>query len=405
MMSRVDGQTTLAAVRAVVLLLGLSAAAAVAGRRIGLPDAVAFVLVGLAAAVVAPALPVAITPELVLAVLLPGLVFEAAYRLHAEDLRPALGPLVFLAVPGVLLSAVIVAAVLAAATGLRWELALVVGTMVSATDPAAVTATFARLGAPRRLGALVDAESLLNDGTGLVAFALAVAAVGGSVGAGDAALRFVVTVGLSVAAGAAIGALAARVIVRLGDALLQVTVSVVAAYGAYLAADAVHLSGVIASVLAGIVLGNYGRRLGLTAEAERALDAVWSFLAFLLGALIFVLVGLATGPSGLLAAAAPIDWGTLAVLLARAAVVYGVIGGASRLRPAAARPLRGWLTVVFWAGLRGAVATAAALALPLDVPERVLLQRITFGIVLATLVFQGATAGPVLRRALGVRGR
>jgi CPA1 family monovalent cation:H+ antiporter len=118
---------------------------------------------------------VLVTPELVLVVLLPGLVFEAAYRLHWDDLRRSYGSIAFLAVPGVLLSAGIVAAGLALTTGLRPELAFVAGAIVSATDPAAVVATFTKLGAPRRLVAVVDAESLLNDGTGLAAFAIAVA--------------------------------------------------------------------------------------------------------------------------------------------------------------------------------------------------------------------------------------
>lgn len=396
-----DGLTTLAAVRLVVVLIVASVAAAVVARRVGLPDSVAFVLVGLLAGVAVPAVPLAITPELVLAVLLPGLVFEAAYRLHYEDLRASIGAVVFLAVPGVLLSAAIIGALLSLATGLRLELALVVGAMVSATDPAAVVAIFSRLRAPRRLVTIVDAESLLNDGTGLVAFALAVAAVTGHVGLVDGAWTFLRVITLSVAIGAAIGAAAAWSIVRLADDVLRVSVSVVAAYGAYLVADAVGLSGVIASVLAGIVLGNYGRRLGLSADAEQALDAVWGVLAFVLTALIFILVGLAIGPSGLLGAIGPIAWGTLAVLLARALVVFGVIGGGSRLfqRPDARLP-RAWLQLLFWAGLRGGVATAAALSLPAGFPERPLLQQITFGIVIATLFVQGSTARWVVGRVL-----
>jgi len=194
-------------------------------------------------------------------------------------------------------------------------------------------------------------------------------------------------------------------IVRARGRLLPVMISLLAAYGTYLAAAAVGLSGVLASVLAGIVLGNYGRRVGLTEATERALDAVWEPLAAALTALIFLAVGIAIGRSGVWSALVPIAWGLLAVLLARALVVYGLIGGAVAVLgrgPVAPNLPVGWLHPLFWAGLRGGVATAAALSLPLDFPERELLQRITFGIVVVTLVVQGSTAGWIVRRVTAV---
>ena len=367
-----------------------------------LPGSIRFAALGLGASVALPQLSIAVTPDLVLVILLPGLVFEAAYRLHWEDLRRSYGSIAFLAVPGVLVSAAIVAAVLAAATGLRPELAFVVGAMVSATDPAAVVATFARLRAPRRLVAIVDAESLLNDGTGLVVFAIAVRAVAGGITAFDAAAMFVGTTTASGLGGLIVGAAAAALIVRLRDHRAQVAVSLVAAYGASLGAVALGLSGIIATVVAGAVLGNYGRRIGLARTTEAAFDAVWERIAFVLTALIFIAVGLAIGPAGVLAALGPIAWGVFGVLAARAVVVYLLMGGALAVlggRRAAPNVHREWLHLIFWAGLRGAVATAAALSLPLDFPERELLQRMTFGIVLVTLTVQGSTAGWLLRRS------
>ena len=370
-------------------------------RRLGVPGPIAFVLLGLALSAAAPPVRLLVTPELVLGVLLPGLVFEAAYRLHWDDLRRSYGSIAFLAVPGVLLSAAMVAAGLAITTGIRPELAFVAGAIVSATDPAAVVATFTKLRAPRRLVAVVDAESLLNDGTGLVAFAIAVAAVTRGIGLGQAAWLFVATVAGSVALGAVAGLAGAFAVVRARRAL-AVALTVAAAYGTYLAAAAIGLSGVLASVIAGIVLGNYGRRIGLTTATERAFDAVWEPLTAALTALIFLAVGLAIGQSALLSALGPIAWGVLAVLLARAVVVYGLIGGAvlalGRRRGAPNLPAR-WLHPLFWAGLRGGVATAAALSLPLDFPERDLLQRIAFGVVLVTLLVQGTTAAWLVRWA------
>lgn len=371
-------------------------------RALRAPGPIVFVIAGAAVGILAPQLRIVVTPDLVLLVLLPGLVFEAAYRLHWEDLRRAYGWIGFLAVPGVLISAALIAVVLNAAIGLRADLAFVVGAMVSATDPAAVVATFTKLRAPRRLVAIVDAESLLNDGTGLVAFAIAVAAVTRGVALAEATWLFAMTVVASSVLGAASGLIAALLVVRVRGHVLPVAISLVAAYGTYVAAAELGLSGVLASVIAGIVLGNYGRHVGLAEHTEHALDRVWEPLAAVLSALIFLAVGLAVGRSTTLEALAPIAWGVLAALLARAVVVYVLLGAGSaaldRLRLVPGLPGR-WLHPLFWAGLRGGVATAAALSLPLDFPERDLLQEIVFGIVVVTLLVQGSTAGWLVRRA------
>ena len=172
-----DGPTILGAIRLFVALLGVAAIVAILARPIRLPYSVALVLVGLLAGLGAPLIGVAqppqIAPEIVLAVLLPGLVFEAAYRLEIGHLRRSAGSLALLAVPGVVVSATVVAMFLHLATGSRLDLAFIVGAMVSATDPVAVVSTFKRLKVPPALATVVEGESLLNDGTGLVIFAIA----------------------------------------------------------------------------------------------------------------------------------------------------------------------------------------------------------------------------------------
>ncbi len=176
------------------------------------------------------------------------------------------------------------------------------------------------------------------------------------------------------------------------------------AYGSYMLADAFHLSGVIATVTAAIVLGNVGPGRAMTATGADAIDTVWEFFAYLLTAVVFLLVGLAIPPGRLLESLGPIAWGIAGILIGRAIVVYLLLGGVSRLarRPGLAEPLpRGWLHVLFWAGLRGAVAVAMALSLPADVPQRALLQEITFGVVLFTLLVQGTTVGWVVDRTIG----
>jgi len=396
------------AIELLVGLLGLAALVAIVARPLRLPYSVALVVTGVVFGLVASAAgfpPIDVSPEVVLLVLLPGLVFEAAYRLRIAELRRWFGGLALLAIPGVLVSAAVVAVVLNLATGLRLDLAFIVGAMVSATDPAAVVATFKRLRVPPALSTMVDGESLLNDGTGLVLFAIAVQAVVAPIGPAEAVVTFIATVAISIAIGLVTGYLATLLMGLLDDHLVELTISVVLAYGSYILADQLGLSGVIATVTAAIVLGNVGPGRTMSAGGVDAIDTVWEFVAYLLTAVVFLEVGLAIDPGRLVGSIVPIAWAVAAILVGRALVVYILLGGASRLtRPVglAERIPRGWLHVLFWAGLRGAVAVAMALSLPVDIPQRDLLQEITFGVVLFTLLVQGTTIGRVVDRTIRV---
>jgi CPA1 family monovalent cation:H+ antiporter len=392
--------TTLDAVRLFVGLITGAAIVALIVRRLPIAYSVALVLFGLIVGVALPGRDLAVDPDVVLFVLLPGLVFEAAYRLSLDDLRRTFGGVALLAVPGVLISAAVVAAVLNVATGLPIELGFVVGAMVSATDPVAVTATFRRLRSPGPLATLVEAESLFNDGTGLVLFAIAVRAVGSGIQPTEAVLAFALTLVGSAAIGLVIGYVGSRVIASVDDHLIELTVSLATAYGTYLIADWLHESGIIATVVAGVLLGNHGRQVGMATRTQEAIDTVWEFVAFLFTALVFILIGLATRLSQLVDSLPWIAWAVVGVAVARGIVVYGLLGPASltRRRPGR-RPIPwAWLHVMFWAGLRGAVASVMALSLPSDFPQRPLLVAITFGVVLFTLVVQGGTAEWVMRR-------
>lgn len=398
------GEETFQSVEFFTVLLGAASILALISRRFGFPYTVALVLFGLGVAAFVPALAFEITPELVLVVLLPALVFEAAYQTDFDHLRRTGGGIAILAIPGVLISAGVVALVIHFATGLDLEIAFVIGAMVSATDPVAVIATFRRLGTPPALTTLVEGESLFNDGTAIVVFTIALAAVEGQVSIGDAVGGFTATVLFSLALGGITGFVASRVVARVNDHLIETTITLLLAYGTYVLADLLHESGVIATVVAGITLGTYGRRIGMSARTQEALDTVWEFLAFILTALIFLLVGLAITVSGLIDAAVPIVWGIAAVLVGRALVIYGLLGGTARLVGRHRSVLeRGWLHILFWSGLRGAVAVALALSLPADFPKREMVQSIVFGITLFTLIAQGLTIGPVTRRALRIR--
>jgi CPA1 family monovalent cation:H+ antiporter len=399
---------TVEAIALFVALITLAAMVGLVARRLAIPYTVALVILGLAGTAFVPRDQVVVTPELVLLVLLPGLVFEAALKIEFADLRSTLGGVVLLAIPGVLISAVIVALVLNLATGLRLELGFVVGAMVAATDPAAVIATFRQLGSPRRLATLIESESLFNDGTALVIFAISLRAVTGGVSSGDVLVTLLGAIVISTAIGLTVGYVVARTIATIDDHLIELTLSLAAAYGTYLVADQLHQSGIIATVVAGVVIGNHGRSIGMSARTQEALDIVWEFFAFLLTALVFLLVGLAIDLGGLVEALPSVVWGVVAILAGRALVIYLVFGPASRL----AVRLRGgdrvpleWLHVMFWAGLRGAVAVAMALSLPVDFPERALLQQITFGVVLFTLLVQGTTAEWIIDRVGAGRPR
>ena len=403
-MAEAGSAEALDAIRIVVALLAVAVLTAVVATRLRISYTVTLVALGLVAGAVLPRGAVEVTPELVLLVLVPGLVFEAALRFEAEHLRRTIGWMVLLAAPGVLISAAIVAIVLNLAAGLPLELGMVVGAMVAATDPVAVIATFRSLAVPRRLATLVEGESLLNDGTAIVLFTISVAAISRGSTLSQMATSAVVTIFGSLVIGLAAGWLASRLIAMVEDVAIELAISLAAAYGVYVLADDFGLSGIIATVVAGVMIGARGRAGGLSQAAVDSLDVVWEFIAFVLTAFAFLLVGLAISLGDLVAAAGPIAAGIVAIVVGRVVVVYGLLGGAARLLRGRTRQTEvptGWLHVLYWAGLRGAVAVAMALSLPEDFPQRPLLQQITFGVVLFTLFVQGTTAARVVARATG----
>jgi monovalent cation:H+ antiporter, CPA1 family len=392
-----------------VALIGAAVAVVLVARRFAIPYSVALVLFGLGVSIVGPNVSLPVSPRLLLAIVLPGLVFEAAFRTDIAQLRPVAVGVLFLAIPGVVVVAGVVAIVLSTTAGLTLTEAFLVGAMVAATDPAAILSTFRRARVPARLSTLVEMESLVNDGTGIVLFAFALDMLAGGGSIGGSIVGFVVSVVGSTVLGSVVGFGAARLVRSVDDHLTELAITVVLAYGTYLAADAIRLSGVIATLVAAAVFGAAARE-GLTTRAMEAIDVVWEFAAFLLTAGVFLLVGLAIAPQTLINAAAPIGWGIIAILIGRALVVYGLLGGLSRAiarvgirrAPGGSRPAGGtipipWLHVLFWAGLRGAVSVALALSLPADLPHRDLLQGIVFGIVLFTLIVQGTTSGWIVR--------
>jgi Na+/H+ antiporter len=379
----------------VFLLLAAAAVCVRLAEFIHVPYPIVLVLGGLAIGLT-PQLPdLELDPDIVFLVFLPPLLFSAAWYSSPQDLRSEVRPLALLAV-GLVLATMAAVAVVAHALvpGMSWEAAFVLGAIVGPTDPVSATATFARIGAPARVRALVEGEALINDGTALVAYRVAlVAAVEGVFSAPDAVLEFVVNAAGGIAIGLAIGLLGNLVIRRQSDVALSIFLSVIAAYATYVIAEEAHVSGVLAAVAGGMVSG-WNAHKALDANTRLSAIAFWGVMTFGLEALLFILLGLQApvvaeevdvGP--LVVSALAVALCVVAVRMAWMLIPFGGFGDTARER-----------LVVGWAGMRGAISLAAALAVPTTVPERPEILLITFGVIGVTLVGQGLTLGPLLQR-------
>jgi CPA1 family monovalent cation:H+ antiporter len=385
----------LAAEAVVIELILVVSLVAMAVRSLRVPYEVALVVVGLLIAATRP-VHIGLTPELILGVLVPPLVFEAAFQLNFRQVRRCLPAILTLAVPGVVLTTLIVGILIPLVTPLPAAAAFVFGAAIAATDPVAVVALFRRLGVPVRLNVLIEGESLLNDGTAIVVFNLMlVVALSGRLDAPQAIGNFVVvSVGGSLV-GLAMGWLISRLIATVDDYLIEITLTTVLAFGSYLVAEQLHVSGVLAVVAAGLVNGNLGPR-GMSPTTRIVLFNFWEYVAFLANSLIFLLIGTQMNLAQLGAAWQPIGWAVLAVLAARAVVVYGlqwVMGRTCEPLPAS------WLHVLAWGGLRGAISLALVLSLPVTLgTDRALIQVMAFGVALFSLLVQGTTMNWLLQR-------
>ena len=381
------------------LLLG-AAIIGILARRMRIPYAAALVLGGLLVeeshVVAVPQL----DPAVVLFAFLPPLLFDAAFRLDARELRLVVRPVLLLAVPGVLVTAFVVGGIVAVALKLPFPVALLFGSIVAATDPVAVIAVLKELTLPARLMVIPEAESLVNDGMAITLYtAFTALVVSGAAGTDDLVLLFVREIAVGLAVGIALGFVFSRLTGTIDDHLIEMMLSVVLAYGSYLIADGLHASGPLACVAAGVIQGSYGREFGMSETTSRLLDDLWEFLGFFANAILFLLVGLNVNLAAMSAHALPIVVAILSVVIARIVVVEAVALVTARGRLAA--PFRERI-VLIWSGLRGALTIALALGLPLATPQRDLLINMAFGVVLFTLLAQALTLPLVIRR-LGFR--
>ncbi len=386
----------------VVVLVLVATLVAIIARRSRLPYTVSLVIVGLLIALRAP-LELEATPELILAIFVPPLIFEAAFHLELRQLRENLVPILILAVPGVLITTLLVGGFVALGAGLAFGTAVVFGALIAATDPVAVVSLFRALGVPRKLALTVEGESLFNDGTAIVVFQIAQTAVLTGVFEPMGGLYDFLRIAVGgMGVGLALGWMTAQLVARIDDRLIVTTLTTLLAYGAYLIAEQIHVSGVLAVVVAGLLCGNVGMA-GAAPTTKIMIFNLWEYLAFLSNSMVFLLIGLNVDLTLLWNNLGAIVVAVLAVLASRAMVIYG-LSGLMRAFGRGSHIPPNWRHVLFWGGLRGAISLALVLSLPVDLPKRGELQAMTFGVVLFTLLAQGTTIRYLLDR-LGLTER
>ena len=398
----------------ILILVLVASTVAMAIRYLRLPYTIALVLTGLGIGAAGLLPGVRLTPKLLFSLFLPALLFEAAFHIEFSEFRKEAVAITTLAIPGVALGIATTAFMvfmalkaLAPSAGVTLGHAFLFASLICATDPIAVLALFRKLGAPRRLSLLMEGESLFNDGTAVVAFILVAALLGIGVSGhevsaglkagnlGAVAGFFIKEVVGGVAVGTAVGLAISWVTTRLDDHLVEITLTTLAAYGSYLLATHLHVSGVIAVVVAGMMCGNVGARFGMSPTTKVAVHSFWEYAAFLANSCVFLLIGMRVSPGMLWRH----KWAILAcwvlVLVGRALVLSISLPINNRLSERI--PWR-WGGILWWGGLRGGLS----MVLVLNVADhlgsaREVVIACTFGVVLLSLLVQGLTVEPLMR--------
>jgi CPA1 family monovalent cation:H+ antiporter len=390
-----------------VVLFVIATAVALLAHRFRVPYTVALVLTGLGIGSLGLIEPPHLTKALLFAFILPGLLFEAAFHLDLAIVRRDWLTITALAVPGVIAAIGLTAFICTVSfriLGLDPEfsmmIGLVFGALISATDPIAVVALFRSMRTSPRLTTLIEGESLLNDGTSIVFLTLILGYVAGTgTTASSIALQLLLMVGGGVLVGAAAGLGVSTVMKRIDDPMIEITLTVIAAYGSFALAEQIHCSGVLATVVAGMVCGAYGKHTAMSPATATAVHAFWEYASFALNSLVFLLVGFTIPMRSVLASWPEISIAYLAAIGGRAGVIALVTLLFKRSRQRL--PPR-WPVVLTWGGIRGALSMVLALALSRDFPNRDMLEVMTLGVVFISLTLQGLSMRWVLRWA-GIR--
>jgi CPA1 family monovalent cation:H+ antiporter len=384
-------------------LLSIAAVVAMLCRRLRLPYSVGLVAAGIGLALLRLSPRAQLTKDLLFDAFLPPLIFEAALFLPWKPLRRDLGVILLLATAGVALSAGITGLGMFYLAAWQWQSSLLFGILIAATDPVSVIATFKEARVRGRLLILVESESLFNDGTAAVAFGVALElALGHSLGPLEMLTRLMVSAGGGILCGAIVAGAALLLMGRTEDHLVEMTFTTVAAYGSFLLAERFHLSGVFATLAAGLILGNLGPESVMSERGKLVVASFWEYAAFVANSFVFLLMGMREARQNFVAVWLPALLAIALVTLGRAVAVYPccAVFRWSRLRVEARHQ-----HILFWGGLRGALALALALALPEGVPQRDLVIAITFVVVAFSVFVQGLTIPPLLRALGEIIGR
>ncbi|MGB7281079.1 MAG: Na+/H+ antiporter [Candidatus Acidiferrum sp.] len=396
--------TPASAIEFLIWLLIAASVIAVLAARFRMPYTVALVLGGLALGTLRFPIveqiyqsnrPDWLNPEVVLILFLPPLLFEGSLKINVRQLLQNKIPILLLANVGVLAATLITGYVLHWEIGIPIVTALLFGAIISATDPISVLAIFKELAIAKRLSVMVEGESLFNDGTAVVLFQILLAGIlTGNLSIAIGIGQFLQSVLGGALIGLALGYAAGKITKQIDEPQLEITITTILAYSSYLVAHHLHLSGVIATVLSGITIGNLGAQEGMTARTRLALWSFWEYAAFVINSLVFLLIGLEVHIRELLNAWSTILLAVLAVLLGRAVSVYALVPLSNLFSERI--PLR-WQHVFVWGGLHGSLSLALALSLGHSFPYREQILALTFGVVAFSIIVQGLTIGPFIR--------
>lgn len=388
-------------IKTIEIIILIGAVVAIIARRFKVPYTVGLVAAGIVLALLPLGVYIELSQELLFKVLLPPLIFEAALYIHWKELKRDLIPVVTFASIGVLLSAAVTASAMHFLIGWDWTTSALFGVLIVATDPVSVIATFKEAKVEGRLRLLVEAESLFNDSTAAVAFAIVLTfAMGQTMAVGVAALAMLLSVVGGIASGLVIGYMCLWIAGRTKDHLVEIALTTVAAFGSFWVAEqfsyaGVHFSGVLASMTAGLLVGNTTELGFVTEKGNESIEAFWEFAAFVVNSIIFIILGVSEAYQDFGRSAMAIGVAIVAVLIARAVAIYPISAIYSKSR---------WKIdsehqhIMFWGGLRGALALALALGIPDSVPFKSEILTVTFGVVAFSVFAQGLTMTPLLRK-------
>lgn len=383
------------AIEQLVLITFVGAIVAIVARRLRIPYTIGLVVAGILIAFLPLGINIPFSKQFIFDVLLPPLIFEAALYIDWKELRKDLPVVAIFATAGVVLSAAVTAVIMHLTTGWIWSGTILFGVLIAATDPVSIIATFKEANVTGRIRLLVEAESLFNDSTAAVAFSLALSiAMGSSFGFGGAVWQLIVSAGGGVLCGVLISAIALLIIGRTKDHLAELSMTTFAAFGSFWLAEHFQVSGILASTAAGLVIGNMTAFGPITEKGEASIEHFWEFAAFVANSIIFIILGINLAYQDFAHASWPIFIAIFAVIIGRAFAVYpcSVVFAPTKLNISLSHQ-----HILFWGGLRGALALALALSIPDDFPLKNDILIVTFGVVAFSVFVQGSTVSPLMR--------